>query len=378
MPDGSSGQADGSSVPRVLRTIHGDLDLPVFLPDATRAVLKGLGAADIRACGVRALVVNAFHLQSHPGTGVVRALGGLHEFMNWPGPIMTDSGGFQVFSLLAESAKHGSVTKKGARLHLREGSDAKLFTPEKSIRQQFMAGADVLVCLDYCTHPDAPPEEQHKSVDLTVFWAQACRREYDRLVEGTGRKPLLFAVVQGGNDTALRRQCAERLLEIGFDGYGFGGWPISDDGRLQEMVQFVAELIPEGHPRWALGIGKPRNLVRSAGYGYDVFDCTIPTRDARHRRLYAFTGDGLLSDGLCETLYMQDKKHTRDARPVEEGCDCLCCRDYSRAYLHHLFQIRDPLAERLATMHNLRFYTRLMDRTRAGRGDAEGGATPCG
>jgi len=350
---------------RVLRTLHGDLELPVFLPDATRGVVRGLDADDLRACGIGALVVNAFHLQSHPGMNTLRALGGLHAFMHWPGPVMTDSGGFQVLSLLAGSSKRGSITKKGVRLRLRDGRDCRLLTPEKCIRHQFMAGADVLVCLDYCTHPAAPREEQHRSVDFTVLWAAACRQEFDRLVEATGRRPLLFAVVQGGNDASLRRECAERLLEIGFDGYGFGGWPVADGGRLVDMVQFVAGLIPQAHPRWGLGIGKPGNLVRAAQCGYSVFDCTIPTRDARHRRLYAFRSAPedapARPDDFCDVIYMQDDKHRRDARPVDETCDCPCCRNYSRAYLHHLFQVWDPLALRLATMHNLRFYARLMD-----------------
>lgn len=338
-----------------MNTLHGPLELPAFLPDATRAVVRAVDSTDLIACGMRGIVVNTFHLQSHPGFGAIESQGGVHEFMKWPGVVMSDSGGFQILSLADSTA-----TKKGARFRLTKGGDARLLTPEKCIRLQFKAGADVLVCLDYCTHPDAPADEQRRSVDLTIQWAKSCREEFDRLVEQTERRPLLFAVVQGGSDATLRRECAERLLEIGFDGFGFGGWPIREGGRLQEMVQFVAELIPARFPKWGLGIGKPDVLAEAFRHGYTVFDCTIPTRDARHQRLYVRS-----DEEVCATLHIQNKRYARDQEPIDAGCDCLCCRQYSRAYVHHLFRIRDALALRLATIHNLRFYARLMERLRA-------------
>lgn len=358
-----------------MSTAHGDLRLPAFLPDATRAVVKALDAADLIKVGVQGLVVNVFHLGTHPGIGVISALGGAHDFMKWPRPVLADSGGFQVFSLLASSSKLGSVTGKGFTYRVARGARKRILTAEKCIRKQFQMGADIMVCLDHCTHPDAPQQEQRASVENTVRWARGCRREFDRLSQHTGRKPLLFAVIQGGNDPALRRECAERLFELDFDGYGYGGWPVTRDGRLVEMVQYVAELVPSHYPRWALGIGKPEHVVTSVGLGYDLLDCVIPTRDARHGRLYVFAGppdDAVLKDrGFYECIYMQDKKHVRDAAPVDEHCDCLCCTDYSRAYLHHLFQIRDPLACRLATVHNLRFYTKLMECLRTGLKSAD-------
>lgn len=351
----------------MVRTPHGDLQAPVFLPDATRAVVRSLDAHDLGACGVQGLVVNAFHLSSTPGSTVIASLGGLHTFMHWEGPIVTDSGGFQVFSLLKDALSFGNVSKKGFSYRLTKGQNKKLLTPEKCIRKQFRMGSDILVCLDHCTHPEAPYEAQRMSVDHTVLWARACREEFDRLLEQapsrSETRPLLFAVIQGGNDPGLRRECAEQLFEMGFDGYGFGGWPISSEGRLVEMVQYVAELIPEAVPRYALGIGKPENLVQCARWGYHLFDCAIPTRDARHRRLYVFTESGtspsLRGKDFYDCLYLQDRKHARAKGPIEETCDCLCCRNYSLAYLHHLFQVSDPLAYRLATIHNLRFYTRL-------------------
>lgn len=352
-----------------LSTPHGELALPAFFPDATRGVIRSVGADDLEECGVQGLMVNAFHLLSRPGSRAIAAHGGVHSFMNWSRPVAADSGGFQVYSLLdGASSDVGSVSNKGFVCRLGDDGKRIVLTPEKCVQTQFRLGADLLFCLDYCTHPDDPPDKQRRSVELTVAWARRCRAQYDRLVEEkqlpANKRPLLLAVVQGGEDPDLRRECAESLLEIGFDGYAYGGWPIDADGRLCESVAQVAELVPDHLPRFALGIGKPNNLVKARACGYDLFDCVIPTRDARRRRLYVFTrpptADSLAGPDFHRCLYLQDKKHARDRRPLEDGCDCLCCRRYSRAYLHHLFRIHDGLADRLATMHNLRFYRRLV------------------
>jgi queuine tRNA-ribosyltransferase len=286
--------------------------------------------------------------------------------MGWPRPILSDSGGFQIFSLLKESPNLGSVTKKGFRYRLDAGDKTRTLTPEKCIQRQFRLGADIIVALDYCSHPDAPPEQHRQSVEWTLDWGRACRREYDRLADQTGRRPLLFAAVQGGDDPALRGRCVEGLLEIGFDGYGFGGWPVDDEGRLREMVSHTAEIVPREFPLWGLGMGKPEGVVESVALGYDLFDCVIPTRDARRGRLFAFRGPSdqvsLASPDFYESVYIQDAKYIRAGVPIDEHCDCHCCRNYSRAYLRHLFDIRDSLSARLATLHNLRFYQRLMER----------------
>lgn len=356
------------AAPPVLPTEHGPLSLPAFFPDATRAVVRALDAQDLETCSVQGLVVNTFHLASHPGTSVIASLGGIHSLMGWNGPILSDSGGFQVFSLLHQSPQSGSVSGKGFHYRLGRGGRRKTLTPEGCIQKQFRMGSDILVCLDHCTHPGEPPEEQRRSVEHTIQWARACRSEFDRLAEQKGRRPLLFAVIQGGDDVGLRRRCAEELLEIGFDRYGFGGWPVTDDGRLRETVHAVAELVPPGHALWGLGIGKPEHVVESVALGYQLFDCVIPTRDARHRRLYVFHAppkEARLKDGdFYECVYLQDEKHVRDDSPLDPECDCPCCRRYSRAYLHHLFRVGDSLAHRLATIHNLRFYTRLMQAMR--------------
>ncbi len=359
-----------------LSTPHGSLSLPAFLPDATRGVIRALDAADLEACGVQSVMVNVFHLLVRPGVRTIAEHGGIHRFMNWRGPVAADSGGFQVYSLLTGSPKLGSVTNRGFTYRLEPGGKKIVLTPEKCIQTQFRIHADLLFCLDHCTSLDAPPDEQRRSVEQTVTWARKCRGTYDRWVEQNElerqRRPLLLAIVQGGQDPGLRRECAERLSEIGFDGYGYGGWPVTDDGQLAESVAQVAELTPDDRPRFALGIGKPENLAAAYRLGYHLFDCVIPTRDARHKRLYVFNQppdrSSLAGADFYHCLYMQDGKHARDPQPLEDGCDCLCCRGYSRAYLHHLFKIRDGLADRLATLHNLRFYNRLIAALASDRG----------
>lgn len=355
-----------------LNTPHGTLKIPAFLPDATRAVVRSIDSKDIEDCGIEGVVINTFHLLSKPGARILSGQGGIHRFMNWDRHILSDSGGFQLFSLLRESSKLGSISKKG--FVYSRSKDKKILTPEKCIQRQFQFGSDIMVCLDYCTHPEDSCDKQKASVEYTVLWAEKCISEFNKLIHEkrieSNLRPLLFAVVQGGEDLNLRRECAERLVEMGFDGYGYGGWPIVKGGQLSDMLEFVSQILPESRPRYALGIGKPENIIKCVKMGYSLFDCVIPTRDARHRRLFVFleAPERASLDGtdFYRCLYLLDKKHGIDKRPLEEGCDCFCCRNgYSRAYLHHLFQIEDALAYRLATIHNLRFYARLMNAIRS-------------
>ncbi|HOZ48488.1 MAG TPA: tRNA guanosine(34) transglycosylase Tgt [Candidatus Hydrogenedentes bacterium] len=352
-----------------LATPHGVLDLPTFLPDATWGVVRALDGLDVAACGIQALMVNVLHLADGPGTQRVAALGGIHRFMGWSGAVACDSGGFQVYSLIAAGGKRGHVSDEGFS-YTTEGSRRKrVLTPEKCVRKQFELGGDILFCLDHCTHPSADLEHQRLSVDHTVAWAQRCKVEFMRLVEaqpGEAGTPLLFSVVQGGRDRDLRRECAERLAEMGFDGFGFGGWPIADNGALVDEVGLVAELMPRGTPLHALGIGKPENVRAAFRMGYSLFDCTLPTRDARHRRLYVLSDE---TDLGYLTINIGDERFARDPGSIDDGCDCATCRTCSKAYLHYLFEIRDLSASRLATLHNLRTFARLMDRLRETESD---------
>jgi queuine tRNA-ribosyltransferase len=364
-----------------LVTRRGTLAVPTFLPDATRAGVRGLTSEDLRGVGIEGVVVNAFHLLRRPGARVVQAAGGIHEFMDWSGPILSDSGGFQVWSLIRQDPSRGVIRDNEVIFREPSTGEKWTLTPERIVGLQFQLGSDIVVCLDDCTDSEAPLAEQERSVERTVKWARRCREEFDRRVSVRGRRgtgavdpPRIFAVVQGGGIEALRRQCATALAEIGFDGYGFGGWPLAADGSLlTDALRWVAEGLPEEAPKHALGIGRPDHVVSAFALGYSIFDCALPTRDARHGRLYAFRpGWGSQRPEPGDDFYRAVRIHDPEYRvlhaPVEEGCDCLLCSRYSAAYLHHLFKVGDMSAERLATLHNLRFYVRLFGLLRDGAG----------
>ena len=352
---------------------HGFLQFPVFLPDGTQGVVRALDSTDLENVGIQAVVMNVFHLMQRPGSSVIQALGGLHKMSGWTRPIVTDSGGFQAYSVIREKPQQGNLSDKGI-IFRREGNDRKFrLTPEKSIQLQVNYGADIVICLDDCTHVDDDLEIQQKAVERTVEWAKRCRTEFDGLVIEKGLEgdwlPKLFAVVQGGGDRGLRKLCAEQLLEIGFDGYGYGGWPLDSKGNLlTEIVSYTRELIPSEFPMHALGVGHPENVAACANLGYQMFDSALPTRDARRGRLYTFSADTGLGGKWFRFLYIQDEKHVRSSEPISEFCDCLTCTKYSRGYLHHLFKINDHLFFRLATIHNLRFMRQLEGRLRASHG----------
>jgi queuine tRNA-ribosyltransferase len=347
------------------------LQLPEFLPDATRGFVRAVDSQDLEDVGVKALVMNTFHLMQNPGSSTIQSLGGLHRMSGWKGPIITDSGGFQIYSLIHENSKFGSLNNKGATFHIGEGGQARKFvlTPEKSIQLQLGYETDVVICLDDCTHVDAPYQDQLASVERTVHWARRSKAEFNRLIEErqipTDRRPLIFAVVQGGGSAELRKRCAGQLLEIGFDGYGFGGWPLDSQGNLLlEMLELTRRLVPYNFPLHALGVASPANVLACARLGYDIFDGAMPTRDARHARLYAFQIDPAVSTARLTGdwltyIYAQDARHLKANLPVSPFCDCLLCRRYSLGYLHHLLKAGDSLALRLATIHNLRFMAQL-------------------
>ena len=344
--------------------------VPTFLPDATRAGVRAVSAVDLRGIGIEGVVVNAFHLLRRPGARVVQAAGGVHRFMGWDGPILSDSGGFQVWSLIRQDPAHGVIRDNEVIFREPTTGEKWNLTPERVISLQLQLGSDVLVCLDDCTDAGDPEVEQERSVARTVKWARRSRAEFDRLTDGMtdAERPLLFAVVQGGASETLRRQCAAELAAIGFDGYGFGGWPLGEEGDLlAEPLRWVADTLPAAAPKHALGIGRADHVVNAAALGYSIFDCALPTRDARHGRLYAFRRGRAgrrpaPGEPFYATLRIHDAKYRIDHGPIEEGCDCpLCGAGLTRAYLHHLFKVGDVSAERYATLHNLRFYVRLFD-----------------
>lgn len=356
---------------RLLQLQDKDLRLPAFLPDATSGYVRAVDSQDLIGVQIQAVVMNTFHLMQKPGSSTIQAFGGLHKFSGWPGIIITDSGGFQAYSLIHESDRFGSLSDRGIIFHP-EGKDRKfILSPEKSIQLQISYDTNVVICLDDCTHVDAPREEQELSVERTLSWARRCKEEYLRQMDQRGmaedERPLIFGVIQGGGYPDLRRKCAEGLLEMGFDGFGYGGWPLDAKGALlEDMVHLTRELVPPEYPMHALGIGHPLNLVKTYRLGYDIFDCALPTRDARHGRLMRFNSSPdtpIPSDhDWLSYVYIQDKKYIKDNRPISEFCNCPVCQHYSVGYLHHLFKTGDWLFQRLATLHNLRFMTQLTER----------------
>ena len=388
----------------VLHLNHGDAPLPAFFPDGTYGAVRCVDTADLLDCNVPGIVMNCYHLLTKPGLGVLRHFGGVRRFTGWGGPVLTDSGGFQVFSLIHENPKFGEIRKNEIIFRHENGSKLSL-TPEKCIQAQFACDSDIMMCLDYCSHPDDSYETTAEAVEITIHWAERCKREYEKQLQhwidkrkrdcenecssnykrehklGRERenplathntaqdtRPLLFAIIQGGGYRDLRERCAEALLSIGFDGYGFGGWPLTTDMQLiEDILEYTANLMPDDAVKYAMGVGKPENVIKCAAMGYNLFDCVIPTRDARHNRLYVLENDR--QHTAYNTYYVLDKEHIRDGRPVSEACGCHTCRNYSRAYLYHLAKAGDSSASRLATIHNLRFYSDLMERIRRQNGN---------
>lgn len=350
---------------REIKTSKGSIFAPFFMPDATRGLVKLLTSQELEQSGTEAVVVNTYHLLLQPGTRIIKKFNGVHGFMDWERPVLSDSGGFQVFSLLYNNPRMGKIEDdKVVFKSPLDGQEIDL-TPEMSIRTQFDLGADMMVCLDDCPPNNMGKNELKRSVGRTIAWAKRCRDEYDRLIKKRGeeyhKKPLLFAVIQGGGDLELRKYCAQELIDIGFDGYGFGAMPTNDKGEFDiKLLSYTAELIPDDAFKFALGIGNPEDIVNSAKAGWDMFDCVIPTREGRHGKIFERLSQDPFSGGFYTSLNINNTKFKTDTTPInkESGLDIL--RQYSRGYLHYLFKLKDPLGYRLASLNNLEFYNKLM------------------
>jgi queuine tRNA-ribosyltransferase len=354
-----------------LHLIHGKVPLPAFFPDGTYGVVRCVDSNDLLDCNVSGLVMNSYHLLSKPGLSVIKKFKGLNTFCGWERPILTDSGGFQVFSLIRNNPKYGEIRKNEIIFRPNGEKEKVILTPEKCIASQFTYASDIMMCLDYCTHPDDSYDTTALSVDITIEWARRCKQEYEKQLAMRKiqheKRPLLFGIIQGGSFFDLRDTCAKALIDIGFDGYGFGGWPVNGKGELvEDVLEYTANLMPAEKPKYAMGLGKPGGVHTCFKMGYNLFDCVIPTREARRNRLYVFD-EAAEGGGLKYKHYdILDDEHIREDFPVSDQCDCLTCRKYSRAYLHHLYKTGDSLAFRLATIHNLRFYTQFTERLRNG------------
>ena len=334
-------QTDGQARLGHLTTPHGSFDTPIFMPVGTQATVKGLTPTQLRSVGTQILLGNTYHLTLRPGDELISELGGLHRFMDWDGPILTDSGGFQVFSL----ADVRKVSDSGAsfRSHI-DGKPLEL-TPEKAIRVQENLGADIAMVLDECPPGDAAPEALRNAVRRTVLWAERCLRVHSR------KDQALFAIVQGGTDLELRAECAAALGAMNFPGYALGGFSVGEGPEsMHAALPACAAMLPEQKPRYLMGVGRPQDLLEGVAAGIDMFDCVMPTRNGRNA--LAFTNDG--------PIRLRNACHRRDPQPIESDCPCECCRCFSRAYLHHLFAAEEMLGPTLLSLHNLSFYLRLM------------------
>ncbi len=329
-----------------------DIKLPLFMPDATLGTVRTLTSEQVRQLGVEMLVVNTFHLYTTLGIEGMKKVGGIKKFMNWNGRVLSDSGGFQVYSLIHKKQNMGKITPYGAYFKSPVNGEKQLLTPENSIDMQVAIGSDVLVALDDCRCSDVERKKAEESVALTSEWAKRAKARFEALPASQKRGKKLFAVVQGGNFEDLRKKSAENLIALGFDGYCFGGWPISPEGKLTtDILGYVASLLPDDKPKYAMGIGTPDDIRACVKLGYNMFDCVIPTRNARHGLLYL--------DGT--SIRINESKYRYDLEPIEEGCDCETCKNYSRAYLFHLFRTKEQTGRMLATIHNLRYYERLVE-----------------
>ena len=323
-----------------------------FMPDATRGAVRYLTTKQLEETGTQALVTNTLHLLIHPGPEVIQQLGGIKKMMGWNGIVFTDSGGFQVFSLLHSKKWKGKVHENGATFKSPKEGNTYELTPESSIDIQMKIGSDVLVTLDDCRDTNLSRKDAEQSVERTLKWAVRSKDRFNKEYGGTQKTgKLLTGVVQGANFPDLRSYCAKELVKIGFDGYNFGGYVVNEEGELvvDEMTA-VIESIPKDTIRYAMGVGKPEDIIRAAKIGYNLFDTVLVTRNARHGTVY--TSEGILR--------IKNSNMALDIKPIDENCKCECCLNYSRAYIHHMLKNGEATALTLLTIHNLTYYQNLI------------------
>jgi queuine tRNA-ribosyltransferase len=339
---------DGAARCGTLTLAHGTVETPVFMPVGTYGTVKAMAPNELVDIGAQIVLGNTFHLWLRPGLEVIRAHGGLHRFMGWDGPILTDSGGFQVFSL-GELRK---ITEEGVKFASPINGDRLFLTPEESMRIQHVLNADVVMIFDECTPWPATPQQAADSMRLSLRWAQRSRAEHDRLQNTNA----LFGIVQGGMYENLRDESLAGLNEIGFDGMAIGGLSVGEPKEeFARILAHTAPRLPTDRPRYLMGVGTPEDIVYAVGQGIDMFDCVMPTRNARNGHLFTRYGD----------IRIKNAQHKADTRPLDATCECYCCRNFSRAYLHHLHRTGEILGARLNTIHNLFYYQTLMRELRA-------------
>jgi len=339
---------DNSTAARLgeMITPHGIVHTPAFMPVGTQGTVKSMLPEEIKNCGAEIVLGNTYHLYLRPGHETIKKLGGLHRFMNWPDPILTDSGGFQVYSLGALR----KITPDGVMFRSHIDGSKHFLTPQKAIEIQEALGSDIMMCLDECTPYPATFSQTEKSLNLTAKWADLCRQAK------TSVDQALFGIIQGGTYLDLRKQAVEQAVPLGFDGYALGGVSVGEPKEIMyEITDSITPLLPVNKPRYLMGVGTPDDIVFGVSCGIDMFDCVIPTRCARHGLLFTNS----------EKIVIKNSRWREDSNPLDETCDCYTCKNYSRAYLRHLYVAGEILAMVLNTIHNVRYYMRLMEQIRA-------------
>ena len=346
-----------------LTTGHGVIETPAFMPVGTQGSVKAISSRELRELNTQIVLGNTYHLFVRPGLDVIRHFGGLHGFMNWDGPILTDSGGYQIFSL----AKLRKITEDGAHFQNHVDGTPAFISPEIAMQIQTALGSDIAMVLDECLPWPCEYDFAARSAELTARWAQRCKRTVEAGVSpanlnntagaaATKANPLLFGIVQGATFPELRKQSAQVLVEIGFDGYAIGGVSVGEpEEEMMRAVESGAQFLPENKPRYAMGLGTPPQLLELIARGMDMFDCVLPTRLARNGTAFASSG----------TLNLKNAEFARDKNPIEQDCACQACQEYTRGYIRHLIKAEEILGLRLITLHNLHFYLYLMRHARA-------------
>jgi queuine tRNA-ribosyltransferase len=332
----------------VLQTTHGDVPTPIFMPVGTLGTVKSMSPEELVQCGARIILGNTYHLYLRPGCDVIQQFTGLHGFMNWRGPILTDSGGFQVFSL-AQLAK---ISEEGASFQSHIDGSRHMLTPEKSMEIQICLNSDIAMCMDQCIEYPTGHANARKALALTAHWGERCKKFWQEKADPDNA---LFGIIQGGMFQDLRAQSADMMVNIDFNGYAIGGLSVGEPKNLMlETADFTLPKLPEPKPKYIMGVGTPEDLVELVTLGADMFDCVLPTRNARNGQL--FTGNG--------TINISNARYKNDSEPLDAGCTCYTCRNYARAYLRHLYMARELLAYRLNSIHNIHYFIGLMQNIR--------------
>jgi queuine tRNA-ribosyltransferase len=333
----------------VIETSHGIVETPIFMPVGTLGSVKSVTPEELVEAGAQIILGNTYHLYLRPGCDIISRFAGLHRFINWRKPILTDSGGFQVFSL----AKLAKLSDDGVTFQSHIDGSKHLLSPEKAMDIQGCLGSDIMMCLDQCIQYPATREQCRAALELTTRWARNCKKAWQNTQNGHNA---LFGIVQGGMFTDLRRRSAVELMDIDFSGYAIGGLSVGEPvDMMLELADFTLPLLPPTKPRYIMGVGTPENLIELAALGADMFDCVLPTRNARNGQLFTQRG----------TLNISNSRYKDDTGPLESECRCYTCRNYSRAYLRHLYLARELLAYRLNTVHNIHYYLNFIKRMRA-------------